>query len=74
MRKPSGEKRAPIVIEVVENKSEKPRKSSMMMAPSPRNIRKRSVTILPPEGIHEEDSSSDTEEGERHIFSLVSET
>jgi len=51
-------KKQPRVIEVVENKHDAPRKSSMLTITN-KPVRKRSVTILSPAGIKEEDTSSD---------------
>ena len=56
-KKPS-EKKAPVVIEVYENKTAQPRKSSLMISSPSKMVRKRSVTILPPEGMQEIDTSS----------------
>jgi hypothetical protein len=57
-KKPT-EKKAPVVIEVYENKTAQPRKSSLMISSPGRMVRKRSVTILPPEGMQEISSSED---------------
>ena len=56
-KKPS-DKKAPVVIEVYENKTAQPRKSSLMISSPGKMVRKRSVTILPPEGMQEIDTSS----------------
>ena len=43
------------IIEVVETSDVRPRKSSLMVtSPGKAPVRKRSVTILPPDGIKEE--------------------
>ena len=63
-KKPS-EKKAPVVIEVFENKTAQPRKSSLMISSPGKMVRKRSVTILPPEGMQEIDTSS-SEDGKLH--------
>ena len=57
-KKPS-DKKAPVVIEVYENKTAQPRKSSLMVSSPSKMVRKRSVTIIPPVGIEEVDSSDD---------------
>ena len=57
-KKPT-EKKAPVVIEVYENKTAQPRKSSLMISSPGKMVRKRSVTILPPEGMQEISSSED---------------
>jgi hypothetical protein len=47
----------PIMIEVVETKHDKPRKSSLLTVTN-KPYRKRSVTIIAPAGIKEESSNS----------------
>jgi len=50
------------IIEVVETSDVRPRKSSLMVSSAGKApVRKRSVTILPPVGIKEEDSNSSEE-------------
>ena len=56
-KKPS-DKKPPVVIGVYENKTAQPRKSSLMVSSPGKPVRKRSVTIIPPEGIAEMDTSS----------------
>ena len=56
--RPKEAKKQPRVIEVVESKHDSPRKSSLMVSAG-KPVRKRSVTIIPPEGITEETTSSD---------------
>merc|ERR1712183_601491 len=61
-KKPS-DKKPPVVIGVYENKTAQPRKSSLMVSSPGKPVRKRSVTILPPEGMAEVDTS-DSEDDE----------
>ena len=54
---PKETKKQPRVIEVVENTHNTPRKSSLLTVTN-KPVRKRSVTIVPPAGIKEEETTS----------------
>ena len=57
------------IIEVVETSDVRPRKSSLMVSSAGKApVRKRSVTILPPVGIKEEDSNSSEGENKDYFF------
>ena len=59
------------ILEVVETSDVRPRKSSLMVSSAGKApVRKRSVTILPPVGIKEEDSNSSEGKNEAHLLEV----